>query len=109
MRRSSAHFIYILVFFVFFFFKDSAWAVGNWIDASGGYAHTIALKNDRRVFAAGYNNVGQLGDGTYVQSGNFKQVATGVTDVAAYGVVSYILKSDGTVWKTSSTTTTERR
>ena len=81
----------------------SSTQTGNYIDVSVGFDHTIALKSDGRVFAAGLNSGGQLGDGTTSQSGVFKQVATGVTDVAAFGVTSYILKSDGTVWKTTST------
>ena len=38
--------------------------VGNWTNISVGSFHTLALTNDKKLFAAGYNDQGQLGLGT---------------------------------------------
>ncbi|HEY8097669.1 MAG TPA: hypothetical protein VIE65_16490, partial [Methylobacter sp.] len=102
MRRLLTLPVQFLIFSALLAFHANVWAAADWIDASVGDSHTIALKSDGRVFASGLNSGGQLGDGSTTQSKLFKQVATGVSDVAAYGNVSYILKNDGTVWKTTT-------
>ncbi len=72
--------------------------------AAGGY-HTIALKTDGTVWAWGWNQYGQLGDGTTANSSTPVQVSglTDVTAIAAGGNNFFVghsiaLKSDGTVW-----------
>ena len=72
---------------------------------AGGSTHTLALKDDGTVWAWGYNDYGQLGDGTNTQRNNPVQVRvdagtflTGVISVAAGSTHSLALKSDGTVW-----------
>jgi alpha-tubulin suppressor-like RCC1 family protein len=79
---------------------------------AGGTLHTLALKNDGTVWAWGWNNVGQLGNGSFTTTGcqcistpvqvhdpsdpsGFLQ---GVTAIAAGGDHGLALKSDGTVW-----------
>ncbi|MDQ7083525.1 MAG: hypothetical protein Q9M36_00685 [Sulfurovum sp.] len=47
--------------------KTSLIQVGSdsdWITVSGGYAQTLAIKSDGTLWAWGYNNYGQLGNGT---------------------------------------------
>ena len=62
--------------------------------------YSMALRNDGTVWAWGYNNRGQLGDGTTTQRDVPTQVS-GLTDVvmiSASNETSMALKSDGTVW-----------
>jgi alpha-tubulin suppressor-like RCC1 family protein len=69
--------------------------------AAGTY-HSLALKNDGTVWAWGYNNYGQLGNGSNIFYSNVPvQVSslTGVIAIAAMGSShSLALKNDGTVW-----------
>jgi alpha-tubulin suppressor-like RCC1 family protein/fibronectin type 3 domain-containing protein len=66
----------------------------------GGYAHTIALKNDGTVWTWGNNSYGQLGDGTTTLSNRPQMIAniSGVKVVAAGTYHNLVLKNDGTVW-----------
>jgi alpha-tubulin suppressor-like RCC1 family protein len=69
---------------------------------AAGLEDSLALKSDGTVWAWGYNNEGQLGNGTSdidlhptpVQVSGL----TGVTGVAAGGWYGLALKGDGTVW-----------
>lgn len=67
--------------------------------AAGGY-HCLALKNDGTVWAWGYNNFGQLGDGTTTAKNVPVQVSglTGITAIVGGYYYSLALKNDGTVW-----------
>ncbi|MGJ5818391.1 hypothetical protein [Paludibaculum fermentans] len=67
---------------------------------AGGYYHSLRLAPDGRVWAAGQNSSGQLGDGTYTNRIAPVLVSglTGITAVAAGNYHSTALKSDGTVW-----------
>ncbi|MBJ6801969.1 RCC1 domain-containing protein [Geomonas propionica] len=60
----------------------------------------IALKSDGTVWGWGYNQYGQLGDGTYVNRSTPVQtrLLSGVTVIAAGGSRSYAIKNDGTLW-----------
>ena len=71
-----------------------------------GY-HTLYLKSDGTVWAAGSNMAGQLGDGTTTQRTNAVQVTnadgtgvSGVMRISAGSEQAVYLKSDGTVWAT---------
>lgn len=76
----------------------------NVVQISGGYLHSLALKNDGTVWAWGWNGWGQLGDGTAtdrnvpvkVNIGDIIQVSAGGELLS--GSHSLALKSDGTVW-----------
>jgi len=74
--------------------------VDNWSTIAMGQNHTLALKTDGTLWASGYNNNGQLGDGTpesksaFIQIGNESDWST----IAAGGNHSLALKSDGTLW-----------
>jgi len=71
-----------------------------------GQYYTVAVKSDGTVHAWGFNNYGQLGDGTLVQKLTPVQVKgvggvgylTGVSRVAVNMQHSLALKSDGTVF-----------
>src|ERR1019366_3174127 len=68
--------------------------------ASGNYAyHSLFLKSDGSLWAMGYNNFGQLGDGTLIKTNRPEQIMPGgVTAIAAGGYHSLFLKSDGSLW-----------
>ena len=71
---------------------------GTYSKVSAGVSHSLALKSDGRLFAAGSNGSGELGDASTTASGTFKQVLTGVQDMIAGNAVSLALKTDGTLW-----------
>jgi hypothetical protein len=66
--------------------------------------HSLILKSDGTVLARGFNDHGQLGDGTITPSPEQIQTpvqVSGLSDVVAIAVGqthSIALKSDGTVW-----------
>ena len=68
--------------------------------AAGQY-HSLALKNDGTVWAWGWNNYGQLGNGGNFISPVPVQVAglTNIIAISAGGNNSIALKSDSTVWE----------
>jgi alpha-tubulin suppressor-like RCC1 family protein len=86
--------------------------------AAGG-SHSLALRGDGTVWAWGFNNVGQLGDGTTTPRSTAGQVSglTGATALAAGNSHSVVLRGDGTAWawgvnasgQLGDGTTTQRR
>ena len=79
------------------------------VGISGGSDHTVYLKSDGSVWATGYNNRGQLGDGTTTDRSNPMQVASTwpepfgkvyLKTISAGYVHTVYLKSDGSVWAT---------
>jgi len=77
-------------------------AVSVW----GGARECIALKSDGTVWTWGFNNYGELGDGTTTNSATPLQVLgsggtghlSGVSAIMGGEVHNLALKSDGTVW-----------
>ena len=73
----------------------------GWVSVSAGYYHTAGVKSDGTLWAWGYNNSGQLGDGTattyrnapYQINSDGKWVA-----VAAGHYHTLGLKADGMLW-----------
>jgi uncharacterized membrane protein YgcG len=64
-----------------------------------GFGHSLALKNDGTVWAWGYNQYGQLGNGTInFYSAVPAQAMSGARAVAGGWYHSLALKTDGTVW-----------
>jgi len=75
-------------------------------EIAGGDNHSLTLKTDGTVWAWGYNNAGQLGDGTTVQKLVPTQVKgvggvgyiTNISQIAAGSSHSVAIKTDGTLW-----------
>ena len=66
---------------------------------AGGYYHTLFVESDGSLWAMGYNNYGQLGDGTTNESHVPKLiVASNVVAVAAGAYHSLFITSDGNLW-----------
>ncbi|WP_240359520.1 hypothetical protein [Pyxidicoccus trucidator] len=67
---------------------------------AAGADHSLLVRPDGTVWAAGYNASGQLGNGTTISSASPVQVSSlsGITAVAAGANHSLALRSDGTVW-----------
>jgi len=64
---------------------------------SAGANHAIAMTTNGDVYTVGYNNNGQIGDGTTVNSLYWKLVSTGAAKVYAGRYYSAVLKTDGTL------------
>ena len=82
-------------------------AFSNVAAIAAGYQHTIFLKSDGTVWATGYNNFGQLGDGSTANKSNPVQVTdssgnafSNVAAIAAGYSHTIFLKSDGSAWAT---------
>ncbi|MBN1626726.1 MAG: hypothetical protein JW944_09400, partial [Deltaproteobacteria bacterium] len=67
---------------------------------AAGLYHSLFLKANGTLWTMGYNNNGQLGDGTTNSRSTQSQVAEGVAQVAAGNVHSLFIKSDGALWVT---------
>ena len=67
-----------------------------------GDNHTFILKNDGSLWACGENSSGQLGLGDETDRKTFTQVTTNINNdvkqIACGGIVTFILKNDGSVW-----------
>jgi alpha-tubulin suppressor-like RCC1 family protein len=71
---------------------------------AAGYNHCLIVRNDT-VFACGNNTAGQLGDGTTNSDSNFVMALsspghplTGIKQVAAGYMRSFVLRNDGSLW-----------
>ncbi len=67
---------------------------------AGGRYHSLVLRDDGTVWATGYNNDGQLGNGTTKNSSQLVQVqgVGGVQKIAAGYFRSLAIENDGSVW-----------
>lgn len=71
-----------------------------WSKIASGLYHSIAIANDGTLWSWGFNNSGQLGDGTIVDKNVPTQIGTD-TDWIAIGTGyyhSFGIKSNGTLW-----------
>ncbi|HYV93795.1 MAG TPA: hypothetical protein VE978_18610, partial [Chitinophagales bacterium] len=71
---------------------------------AGGGFHSLAICSDSTIRAWGYNNYGELGNGTNTDSNFPVQVGslTGITAIAGGVDHSLALKNNGTVWASGS-------
>ncbi|MBM2815176.1 MAG: hypothetical protein HW421_1938, partial [Ignavibacteria bacterium] len=78
----------------------------NWASVSGGYAHTIAIKNDGTLWSWGRNDAGQLGDGSTTQRNSPVQIGTGTNWASASNGEHHncAIRSDGTLWSWGNNT-----
>jgi alpha-tubulin suppressor-like RCC1 family protein len=65
---------------------------------SGGYNHSLILRNDGTVWTVGSNAYGQLCDGTTTSKTSPVRVATNVIAVSAGYQFSAYIKADSTLW-----------
>jgi alpha-tubulin suppressor-like RCC1 family protein len=74
----------------------------NWLKVSAAVRFTAAIKTDGTLWAWGYNNSGQLGDGTVINRSSPVQVGALTTwyQVSAGVALAHIasIKTDGTLW-----------
>ncbi len=72
----------------------------QWLAASAGNLHTLAVRADGTLWACGANINGQLGDGTTIQRNGLVQIGTDNQwrRVSAGSTHSFGLKADGTLW-----------
>ncbi len=76
------------------------------IDIAAGANHTLILRKDGTVWATGYNNKGQLGDGTTKTTNKFHKVKgpngegylQNIVQIAAENNTSHVLTADGSVY-----------
>ncbi len=72
----------------------------RWVDVSAGKYHTAAIKSDGTLWTWGYNNNGQLGDGTNTNRTTPFKIDTATdwvaVDAGDYHTIAF--KSDGSVW-----------
>jgi hypothetical protein len=68
--------------------------------SANGETNSLALKSDGTVWTWGWNNYGQLGDGTYLDSYIPVKInsLTGIKSIGGGIYYSLALKSDSTVW-----------
>ncbi|MBP9793099.1 MAG: T9SS type A sorting domain-containing protein [Flavobacterium sp.] len=87
----------LFLFFTLFTLQSNAQC---WSKISSGAYHTIAIANNGTLWAWGYNNSGQVGNGTTVNQNIPVQIGTD-TDwvyVGAGYYHSFAIKSNGTLW-----------
>ena len=68
-----------------------------------GENHSFVLNSDNTVWAAGYNNIGQLGDGTLARRVSFKKIVSNVRTIFNSSVV---IPTATTTMPATTTTTT---
>jgi alpha-tubulin suppressor-like RCC1 family protein len=73
----------------------------DWISASGGSSHSVAVRANGTVWAWGFNYSGRLGDGTIINRSSPVSVVGGFTDwisASAGSFHSLGVRANGTVW-----------
>jgi len=70
----------------------------NVVAVAAGDEHSLFVKADGTLWAMGYNNYGQLGNGTTINTNRPVSVASHVVAVAAGNDHSLFVKTDGTLW-----------
>lgn len=73
----------------------------NWVDIGTGYSNSFALRADGTLWSCGFNNYGQLGNGTIVPQTSLQQISQVKKDwlqVTLGNAHTIALRSDGTLW-----------
>ena len=70
----------------------------NVVAVAAGYYHSLFMTADGTLWVMGYNNYGQLGNGTTSNANRPVSVASNVVAVAAGYQHSLFMKTDGTLW-----------
>jgi hypothetical protein len=71
----------------------------NWVSVSAGLYYTVALKSDGSLWAWGYNEDGELGDGSTIDQHSPEHIGSGNwVSVSAGWYHTMALESDGTLW-----------
>lgn len=73
----------------------------NWISASAGGFHSLALRSDGTLWAWGEGSLGQLGDNSTVKKSSPVSVVGGFTNwiqISAGAFHNLAIRSDGTMW-----------
>jgi hypothetical protein len=81
-------------------FKPVKLDISDVKDVSAGYAHSLILKKNGQVFAAGWNAHGQLGDDSTKSKDTLVQVLDGCQAIVAGYDFSYFLKTNKELWAT---------
>ena len=69
------------------------------VDVATSESHTLALKSDGSLWVSGYNQYGQLGDGTTSSKWGFRKIVNaGVTSIFAGYNKSAFIKEGGSLW-----------
>lgn len=71
-----------------------------WKDVAVGTSHLIAIRADGTLWATGWNNHGQLGNGTLTPDYSFQQIGTENDWKSCFvsGAKSMAIKNDGSLW-----------
>jgi alpha-tubulin suppressor-like RCC1 family protein len=87
-------------------FSNSTYSY-SWTQLSAGPSHTAGIRSDGRLYTWGYNNAGQIGDGTTTNKSSPVLITTrnGLgtvgefwTSVGAGGSRTLAVRADGTLW-----------
>lgn len=65
---------------------------------AAGANHSLIVKSDGSLWACGWNEYGQIGDGTTTDRHTPVKIMYGVASVAAGNAHSLIIKNDGSLW-----------
>jgi alpha-tubulin suppressor-like RCC1 family protein len=76
-------------------------AANNWSKIAVNTSHAIGIKTDGTLWGFGFNQNGELGDGTWTNSPNPIQIGGLTNDwvkIATAGYMSFGIKTNGTMW-----------
>jgi len=71
-----------------------------WTEVAAGYYYTMAIKSDGTLWGWGYNNFGQLGDGTTIDRSRPTKIGVSKQWKHVYTKINHTMaiKKDGTLW-----------
>ncbi|MFH1321674.1 MAG: T9SS type A sorting domain-containing protein [Bacteroidota bacterium] len=90
--------IFYAFFVIFSFMLSQSHAQVNIITIDAGYGHSLAVGDNGNIWTWGFNDYGQLGDGTTMNRNRPVYISGGGKDVAGGSHHSLAVKADGMVW-----------